>query len=241
MGSNYIRLGELDTGIDYLQKALTMHRELGDRSHEASALGGIAYSLVYQGKVGDAIQLYQESVSIADEISLLDTQNQGRINMAEAYLAVGDLKTAREVIEAANQHRVPQNDHSVCTVWGVIALRQGDLAVAESTFGKAVTAADQLLAQTPQLFGALDAKAIALCGLAVINPQPLTSPLGPLSAGSEGEQYVEQAKAAFRAARTITKAKGNIASVLRLFDALVVADQQGVLKGVREVAAGESG
>jgi hypothetical protein len=43
----------------------------------------------------------------------------------------------------------------------------------------------------------------------------------------------------YRAARTITKEKGIFESVLRLFDALAVADSKGILKDVCRVASGE--
>lgn len=48
-----------------------------------------------------------------------------------------------------------------------------------------------------------------------------------------------QAAAAFRAARAITSAAGIVAQVLGLFDALAVADADGVLAAVRPAAAGE--
>lgn len=42
-------------------------------------------------------------------------------------------------------------------------------------------------------------------------------------------------------ARAINKDKGTVGRVLRLFDALAAVDEEGILKDVRQAAAGESG
>ncbi len=49
------------------------------------------------------------------------------------------------------------------------------------------------------------------------------------------QQYIESAKAAYQKARSINADAGVVRRALRLFDALAVADEKGVLKGVREV------
>jgi hypothetical protein len=80
-----------------------------------------------------------------------------------------------------------------------------------------VAAAEKLLKLTPQNYEALDAKGLALCGLAV--------------AGKP--EKVESALAAFRAARQITRAAGIVARVRRLFNELLPADSGGILAPVR--------
>jgi len=45
--------------------------------------------------------------------------------------------------------------------------RQGDLGVAREALAAAIGQADELLAMTPDLYGALDARALALCGLSL--------------------------------------------------------------------------
>ena len=107
---------------------------------------------------------------------------------------------------------------------GVVAYRQRDLNVAKQTFAAAIDQADALLAMTPERYAALDAKAIALCGLALCG---------------DTEQAIA-ARAAFRAARAITSAAGVVRKVLQLFDALALADESRVLADIRPAAAGES-
>ena len=48
-----------------------------------------------------------------------------------------------------------------------------------------------------------------------------------------------EATAAFRAARAITSADGLVKQVLALFDVLAVADDDGILAGIRPAAAGQ--
>ena len=81
--------------------------------------------------------------------------------------------------------------------------------------------ADTLLAHTPEYLGALDSKGLALCGLALLGEDP----------GLAADAY--------RAARAINRDPGIVSRVLRLFDALAVADTEGALAGVRAAAAGE--
>jgi hypothetical protein len=104
----------------------------------------------------------------------------------------------------------------------VIALRQGDRDAAREAFTAAVVQADALLALTPEYYRALDSKGLALCGLALL-----------------GEDAGGLAADAYRAARAINREAGVVARVLRLFDALAVADTEGALAEARGAAAGE--
>jgi hypothetical protein len=71
-----------------------------------------------------------------------------------------------------------------------------------------------------QYYRALDAKGLALAGLAVL----------------EGGSRAVEAIAAFRAAQTITCAPGIIGYVRHLLDALVPADTMGILTEIYEAA-----
>jgi hypothetical protein len=104
----------------------------------------------------------------------------------------------------------------------VIALRQADGTAAREAFAAAVAQADNLLAHTAHNFSALDAKALALCGLAL----------------GDDKSRLPEAVDAYRAARDITKAPGIVTRVLRLLDALAVVDTDGVLVEARRAAAG---
>ena len=87
---------------------------------------------------------------------------------------------------------------------------------------RSIAYADQLLAKTYDNYEALDSKGLALCGLALCND----------------ESHISECFEAFRAARKIAPHAGVVKRVLRLFDELVKCDEEGILKGVREVIAG---
>jgi hypothetical protein len=73
--------------------------------------------------------------------------------------------------------------------------------------------ADTLLEHTKDDYHALDTKALALCGVALI----------------DDIDRIAEASTMFRAARAITQDKGTVRRVLRLFDALALADRSGIL------------
>ncbi len=88
-----------------------------------------------------------------------------------------------------------------------------------------------------------------MCGLALgvgglPSPKPSPKRRGssdslPLRGIEGGQDYVQQAGESYRAARAITSAAGIVGRALRLFDALAVVDEAGILAGVRDAIAGE--
>src|SRR5690606_30413165 len=70
-------------------------------------------------------------------------------------------------IEAALGYDVPENNHNVSALHGIIALRQGDEVAARRAFVRAIGQADEILSKTAEYYEALDAKGLALCGLAL--------------------------------------------------------------------------
>jgi len=117
---------------------------------------------------------------------------------------------------------------------------------AQEAFTKSIAQADEILAKTPDYYSALDAKGLALCGLAITGRGDPSMPTGA-NAGKtvlpdnvtvrDGwvAPTINDAIETFRAARKIAPHAGVVKSVLRLFDELVKCDEEGVLKGVREV------
>ena len=220
LGICYAGLGQTIRAIEYYEQALAIQREIEDRRGEGICLGNLAEALVDEGRYGEAIQRALDSVEIGEEIS---SPNLGSFNngcLALAHLCTGDLPAARAAAEAARQYDVPENNHYVLALLGVIALRQGAGAAAQEAFAAAVAQADALLAHTPQYYAALDSKGLALCGLALC----------------EARNLVSEASAAFHAARAINRDAGIVSRVLRLFEALAAVDTAGVLAGVRAAA-----
>src|SRR5215472_15084810 len=124
--------------------------------------------------------------------------------------------------EAASRYHFPSQGANASTVLGVVAYSQGDLGAAMEALAAAIGQADKLLAMTPDLYGALDAKALAMCGLALCGDT----------------EQISAARATFTAARKVTSAAGIVKRVLLLFDALAQADRGHILADVRPAAAG---
>ncbi|MBI1281917.1 MAG: TIR domain-containing protein [Anaerolineaceae bacterium] len=224
LGEIYHAMGHTENTSQYYDQALAIFQETDDRSNESYTRKQMGDALSDQGKWVEATQSYEWGLKIADEISFQTVQSNARCGLAFIHLNSNDYISARKAVEAASQYDVPENNHNVFALLGVIALRQEDIGAAQSAFREAIAKADAILEKTAQYYTALDAKGIALCGLALCTGDTT---------------YIEQAKEAFQAAREITKAKGIIGRVVRLFDGLAVADKDGMLIDVRAMAAGD--
>jgi len=222
LGNRYAELGQTARAIEYYEQALVIHREIGDRGGEGARLGNLADALIDGGQYTEAIQRVLASVKIGEEIGDPVIGSDHNRTLACAYLYAGDLPAARAAVETARRYDAPLCNHNALALLGVIALRQADGTAAREAFAAAVAQADNLLVHTAQYFNALDAKALALCGLALCGDK----------------LRLPEAVEAHRAARAITKAPGIVGRVLRLFDALAVVDTDGILGEVRKVAAG---
>jgi hypothetical protein len=77
--------------------------------------------------------------------------------------------------------------------------------------------ADTMLERNDRNYGALDAKGLALCGMALLDAAGYDDRMG-------------RAIESYRAARAINKDAGYVARVLRLLDGLAAADPQGAEK-----------
>lgn len=228
LGISYSNLGEHGKSLKFYQQALTIIEDIGDRRNEAytyNALGSTQFDL---GNLKFSIKNFKAAIEISDEVSLPVIQNSSRCGLAEAYLFKDDLVNARATIEAALQFDVPQYNHNASALHGIIALRQGDEVAAREAFVRAIEQADEILSKTAEYYDALDAKGLALCGLAL----------------TTGDSHLKddchlQAIETFRTARKIAPHAGIVKSVLRLFDELVKCDTDGILKDVRSAVEGK--
>jgi tetratricopeptide (TPR) repeat protein len=230
LGICYADLGRATHAIEYCDQALGIAREINYRYIEAVSLGCKGDVFVDLGDLNHAKEFYDQAIQIADEISNVQYQNAGRADLARALLYAGDLAAARAAIEEAQQYDLPLNNHRVQALLGVIALRQGDRPVAKVAFGTAVEQADTLLAHTAQNYAAWDVKGLALCGLALLESDRVSA-----------RNRVAEAANAYRAARAINADAGVVGRVLRLLDALALANPTGeeILAEARVAAGGE--
>jgi len=219
LGVYYAALGQTSRAMDYYQQAITIHREVGDLHGLEGGLEKLAEVLIDEGRFQEAIQQATEAVRIATGPG---RGSNGNGTLSLAYLYSEHLSDARAAAETARQYNVPENNHNVLALLGLIALRQGDAATAQEAFAEAISETDELLSYAAQNYDSLDTKGLALCGLTIC----------------DGVNRTSAAIEAYRVARAINKDAGIVARVLRLFDALAVVDSAGVLKEVRAAAAG---
>lgn len=221
LGLCYGDLGQSAKALDYLKQAQAVARSVGARASEGTTLVNQAIILIDEERYAEAEQLTRQSAQIAQEIASPRLNSFSSRFLALAKLLEGDRVAAQGAAEAALLHRSPEHTYNVLVLLG-LALLTDDREAARERFRAALGEADALLANTPELFKALDAKGLALAGLTVI----------------DGAAHLPQAIAAYQAARAINRDAGIVARVLRLLDLLVAADHTGLLGDVQAAAAG---
>jgi tetratricopeptide (TPR) repeat protein len=229
LGNRYADLGDTRKAIDFYEQALVIAREIGSRGGEGIRLGNIAEQRINLGEYELAIQYAMQYAKICEEINMPASYAFGRL--AQAYLHNSELVKAREATDFAQNHDDTENNHNISALHGIIALRQGERETAQKAFMKSIAQADEILAKTPEYYEALDAKGLALCGLA------LCADNGQLT--MDRGQMIAEAIETFTKARKIAPHAGVVKSVLRLFDELVKCDEEGILKDVREAIEGK--
>ena len=222
LGSRYASIGQTARAIDYHEQALAIAREIGIRYFESAVLNNIGQAMLDQEKLEQAIQFCNQSMLIADEVGNVQFQNESRYVLACARLFQRDLIAAQSIAKEALRYHYPPNNHNVVGLLGVIALRQDSRSTAQQAFQEAIAYTEKILGEKTLLYDALDAKGLALAGLALCG-EP-----GRLSEAAE----------AYHAARVINKDAGYVKRVLRLLDELAVMDKNGILADVRKAAGG---
>jgi tetratricopeptide (TPR) repeat protein len=218
----YRDLGQVHKAINLFINVVTFARESGYRYEES---GGLAYLADAYGDLREwsqAAECCRQAIEVADAISNSQIQHEARLILARVGLLSGDPAAAMRAALAAEDHSFPRYAAWTSVLLGSSRLRAGQSAAAAGDFARAISRADAQVRLTAGAYAQHDIRALALCGLAL----------------SSDPAHAAEATAAFRAARSITRAKGVVSRVLALFDALAVADPAGVLAAVRPAAAG---
>jgi tetratricopeptide (TPR) repeat protein len=235
LGNRYTEIGDAVQAIKFYEQELNIVRDINDRVGESMNLETTGHAYLSLNEFQKAKENYQQAIQIANEISLEPMKQYARWGLAQAYLFQNDLANAHATIEAALQYDVLQNNHNAAALHGIIALQQGERETAKEAFNQSIAQADEILVKTPEYYSALDAKGLALCGLAICDLPP--SGTSRLTIGRR-EELLAEAVETFKKARKIAPHAGVVKSVLRLFDELVKCDEDGVLKGVRKAVEG---
>jgi tetratricopeptide (TPR) repeat protein len=231
IAGQYSNLAEYEKSIDYYNQALKNAREIGNKYGESKRLNGLAGVLIEKGDFQNAITHSKETLRIGQEISSPEVCVECSNVLTKALLFSDNLKDVQQIAQDARRYDQPHFIFNDSVLHGIIAFRQGeqgDEVTARQAFTRAIAQADEILAKTPDYYDALDAKGLALCGLA-------------LCAEDDGRRTEDVAAAmeTFRKARKIAPHAGVVKSVLRLFDELAKCDEDGLLQPVRAAVEGK--
>jgi tetratricopeptide (TPR) repeat protein len=161
LGNRYADLGQRDAAYDYYQQALAIYdamlasskEDLGGhvalmelQEERAILLGNIASLRIDDGKWSEAMKTAQAALETGRELASALLQSSSNCYLAIANVFVGNLEIARTFIDQARKFEVPQLDHRVFALFGLIALRQGDKVAARQAFSRAVEYGRALMA-----------------------------------------------------------------------------------------------
>ena len=221
LGKAYLAFGDVQNAIKFFEQASEISDEIGYRHGQARNYAYIAEALLEYGNLQDSIKCSIKSSKIADEIEFPLIQGFARWIEAQSNLLLLDFVSASSLIQHAKSYYTHQTNHKILSLMGIICIRQNDIHQARTAFQETIVDADNLLAKTQKYHSALDAKGLALCGLALLTEEPLqTSPL------------IEAAIQTFQEARKITKAAGIIKPTSRMLGQLEMCDNGKLLNPI---------
>jgi tetratricopeptide (TPR) repeat protein len=213
LGNCHYSRGDYQQAIDLNTQALAIARDTGYRYGEANALNYLGRAQLASGDPRQAVTLLEQAASVADTIGDIEPAAEARSQLARAQLQLGDAATALATIMVARDLSYTAEEPAMRLLEGLALLELHRAGEAERAFTGALTAADTLLALADSNIAALQARALALAGLA---------------ATSDSARTTEAAQALTRA-RAVTSAAGVAADTQRLFETIAANDQSSIL------------
>jgi tetratricopeptide (TPR) repeat protein len=218
LGRCYSSLGDYRQAIDLITQALAIARDIGDRCGEANALNWLGRAWLASGDARRAVPLFEQAASVADVTGDIEPATEARSWLARAQRQLDDPAAALAATTARRELMYPAEEPTMRLLEGLTLLELDRADESVRAFSDAVTAADALLALADSNIAALQARALALSGLAAAAGDPA---------------WATQVLEAFTRASAVTSAPGVAADTNRLLDAIASHDQSGVLAEVR--------
>ena len=210
-------LGDYRQAIDLYTQALGIAREIGNRRGETSALDNLGICHHDLGDYRQAIDLHTQALAIARDTGHRRGETSALGNLAWAHLQLGDPVAALAAAAAGQELPYPAEKPTLRLLEGLALLELHRADEGMRAFNDALTAADALLALEDRNIAALQARALALSGLAAATGDPARA---------------TQALEAFTRTYAVTSAAGVAADTRRLFDAIACHDRSSILAGV---------
>jgi tetratricopeptide (TPR) repeat protein len=218
LGLCHYSIGDYRHAIDLLTQALAISRDIGHRYEEASALGYLGRAWQAAGDARQAVALLEQAVKIGEATGDIEPTAEARSWLARVLLELGDPAAALAAAPPALDPRYPPEEPITAVLEGLALLQLRRTAESVQAFGAALTTADAQLALANTNVAALQARALALSGLAAI---------------TRNATQANEAMEAFAQADTVAgRAAGITADTRRLLDLIVAQDQSGILADV---------
>ncbi len=217
LGLCHYSLGDYPQAIDLLTQALAIARDIGYRYSEACTLGYLGRAWLASGDTRQAVTLLEQAVSVADTTGNIEPAVEARSALARAHLYLGDPAAALAAAAARRELLYPAGEPTMRLLEGLALLGLHRPGEAVRAFSDALTAADALLALADGNVASLQARALALSGLAAATGDPARA--------SEAVQALTRASA-------ITSAAGVAADTHRLLKVIASSDLSRILAEV---------
>ena len=216
--------GEVGLAKRRLRQARAIAQGITYRSLEGHCLADLAEVLLDENHPQEAVELASEALEMNTAVGNTKLGRDANYILGLAHLRSGAISLARTAAVKASNYAPTRWSHCAPLLRGIVLLRQGETEAASEAFQDALDEADERLEGGMRSVTAFDTKGVALAGLAVCGD----------------EERLTEAVAAFDAARAMTCAKGVIARVGRLLEALAPADEHALLVRVRAAAEAAS-
>ena len=169
------------------------------------------------GDARQAVMLFGQALSIADATGDIEPTVEARSWLARAHLRLGDAAEALTLTNVERELTYPPGEPAMHLLEGLALLELNRPDESAQAFSDALAAADGLLALADRNVDALEVRALALSGLAVV-----TSDQSPAAEAAE----------AFARARAVTTAAGVVADSRRLLGIITAHDPSGLLTAI---------
>ncbi len=172
LGVCHFDLGDYRQAIDLHTQALAIAGDTGGRYAEAIALSYLGRAWLASGDAHQAVTLFGQAVSVADTSGDIEPAANARSGLARAQLQLGDPAAALAAISTRREQPYPPEEPAIRLLEGLALLGLHRLEESVRAFTGAVAAADALLALEDRNVAALQARALALSGLAAVAGDP---------------------------------------------------------------------
>jgi tetratricopeptide (TPR) repeat protein len=222
LGRCHYSLGDPQQAIDLYRQALAIARDIGDRNGEANALCYLGLACLASNDARQGLTLLEQVAGITDATGDIEPAVKAQAGLARAHLQLGDPAAALAALTERPPLPYAAEEPTISLLHGLALLGLDRVDKAKQAFSSASAAAEALLAQADHNVAALQARALALSGLAAATADPARA---------------AEAAQAFAHARIVTTAPGIAADTRRLLDAIAAHDRSGILAEARAAQA----